>query len=478
MAPAPNLAGPARASEDSEREPITTRRQFRRFRERPTIFVATAPTITAQLGQLGDQVERAFLTGARPEDGTTAGAVRWAGGELPEGWRHSERGHYLETDSPVFRFERTNGRPVELLRAASWFGDEPAEVEEYGAAWAQLGELVAATFGPAAKLLSTPSATGRHLFLMSIPEGKDWPVMSADLQELVRSTSGQGRIELTWRGGELPALHTYDGRWSYAALCKGLPFGIPGYDRRSEFEGYRRARYRVAVTVPAGWDHVGLLPAHGERGSWRWPSEPGEYFDTWADGCEVGLALKHGWQVRIRERLLFAEHQGAGRGPLDTWADRLVRMRERAPGRLIRSAVRAMLLHTVGAFYGRPHRVTRAGDFTDVPEDAANWRTAGDTHLWAEDRGQAWPIMAHPEWSAAIWARARARLLDAPTGHVRRAGALHVPRSHVVGFRTDAIYLTERADWPDDGKVGRFRLTRSVDGPLPAPTSTRLDAHG
>src|SRR5690606_26455092 len=129
--------------------------------------------------------------------------------------------------------------------------------------------------------------------------------------------------------------------------------------------------------------------------------------------------------------------------------------------------------HTIGAFHGRPHRTTRASTHAqDVPPDARDWRLEGDTFLWAEGERQAWPGMAHHEWSAAICARRRPRLLSGPTGAKGVwAGVLHVDPAQLVTCRTDAIYLTSDPGWPDDGSVGRFRRKRLVEGPLRVPTN-------
>src|SRR5260221_684717 len=81
-------------------------------------------------------------------------------------------------------------------------------------------------------------------------------------------------------------------------------------------------------------------------------------------------------------------------------------------------------------------------------------RVDGDRLVWVEQAPNATPDLAHPEWSSTIWARARARLLSAPSS----TGALSLDSSQVVAFSTDAIYATCDPHWPDDGTVGRWRL--------------------
>lgn len=439
-----------------------------------------AASLAEQLGQLGPEVERVYLVGPRPGDGTAAGLRRWAAGAVPPGWvPHGAL--YAEGVTPAMRYQRTgDGPPVELVAASAWYPDatDPATT---AAAHELLRELVGGAFD-GGELLTTPASTGRLLLMRSLG-GRSFPVLDTDTQELIRSTSGQGRIELLApAAAELPELVAYDGRLMYAGCVRELGHGVPTHDDGDEYAGMVRGRYRVRFTVPRDWCHVGLLGVHDGDG-WRWPSTPGEEHETWADGAEVGLAIAHGWTVRIRERLLFPEHRGR---PLDGWASRLVAIREQLlaraavgavegeTARLAAAGVRSILLHGIGALHGTPHRVTRASTNPgDVPAEAGDsWRIEGDTHVWSEAEAASWPAMCHPEWSAAVWARARVRLLHAPAGRGQApAGALHVARSQLVAFRTDAVYLASDPRWHDDGAVGRLRRVSSTPGPMPWPRS-------
>lgn len=412
-----------------------------------------------------------YLLGPRPTN-----VREWSAVELPAGWGHDVAGHYLEGTLPVFRFRRDDGTRVELHRAAAWFGEHEPAADDAAEALHELGRLFAGAFDDG-QLLATPSATGRYLLMRSIAFGQEWPTMTAEQQQLVRSTSGQGRIELFPRTGDVERIVSYDGRFMYGALCWGLPGGVPVQDHVDEFAGYQKGRYHVTATVPAGWNGPGILGAMVEGGGWRWPSNPGEKFTTWCDGAELAIAFDHGWSISIHERLLFPSY--TTKGPADVWSDKLVKMREafthesEAVTALVRAGIRAVVLHSIGAFHGRPHKVTRMGSADDVPAEADGLRIEGETFLWAEaSAGQAWPEMAHPEWSAAVWGRARARLLSAPTGTKNhRAGLLHVDPSTVLAVRTDAVYLTTDPGWPDDGKTGRFRKVSEAVGPMPAPRS-------
>lgn len=464
--------------------------------EAGALFAARGHTAAELLASLPGDVSRVYLTGERPgldgpEDSDAANVRAWCLADPGQGWSVAEAGHYLsEPTLPVCRWTHASGRAVELHRAASWLGEgdySPAQARD---AHGLLGELLAGAFEGGA-WLSTPATTGRDLWRRTIGPDKEWPVLSDELRELLHATAGQGRSELLApAGAELPGFVYLDGRLMYAALTWGMPVGEPRrwtgaeVGRLADDERVRlfrgRGRWLVRATVPRGWDHVGLLMARDPGGlGWRYPARPGETFDTWADGGEVHLAQEHGWRVEPVEGITWAEGK-----PLDTWTRKLVECwhaaGERAPdpevAGLTRGAVRAVILFAVGAFAARTHMVTRTVRESEAAGLAPRGgvRRVGEHLTWQEPaKANAWSAaQAHPEWSACVWARARTRLLDGPSGTPGvRVGALHVPRSSVLGFRTDALYLTENPRWPDDGKPGRFRVKGALRGPVAAPGS-------
>jgi hypothetical protein len=84
---------------------------------------------------------------------------------------------------------------------------------------------------------------------------------------------------------------------------------------------------------------------------------------------------------------------------------------------------------------------------------------------------------SHPEWSAEMWGRCRARLLSSPAVGGVRTGALHVPPGSVIGLRTDGLTLVGDPGWPDDGAPGRFRLVGRARGVFGWPqTEAELSA--
>ena len=504
--PPPTGAAPAASSHNLKEECETTvaraqpkpahvvsRRQRRQFRQRPVEWAPCRETVGEQLAELSPAVERLYIVGPKPAEMYT-----WATGELPAGWVHDRKGHYLDNRAgkgsrsvgtlPILRYQRTRegeARPLEIHRAAVWFGEGSPEITDCADAWRLISELIESKFDEG-QILSTPSATGRYLWMRTIPYGRTWDVLDNDTQALIRSTSGQGRVELFWSGGPLPQLVQYDARWAYAALCgTSLGAGTPTRDTVDEYAGNGvRGRYLVAGNVPDNWVRPGIIGMQDDASGWRWPREPGEPFKAWVDGAELSIALNHGWEPTIHERLLFPRYDG--RGPLDTWRDKLVELRAAIEAReavgsttaevaaLAKAGVRSVLLQTIGAFQGRGHRVTIATDDDEaVPASAREtWRMEGNTHLWNEDTGQAWAEMAHPEFSAAIWSRMRARLLEGPRQNGAHVGMLNVEPAELVGCRTDAIYTTKDPGWPDTGKVGAFRIKRTVNGPLAPPRNT------
>lgn len=475
---------------------LTARRQARKFSPRATAFLEpTARERREPLGLLArapDGADRVYLLGDRlaARDGLAAWLER-----LPDGWREHPRGSYLEGEHPVMRLVRPDGRPLELLRAASWYGEGDYSASLAARAWELLEVALRDAFGADAALLSSPAATGRDLFRRSIPFGREWDTLPDELQSLIRATTGQGRIELLPRSGELGELVGYDGRMMYAALCRELPHGSARHVRAREYLGYTRARYNATAQVPRDWAERCACgaPGHGGLGllgwwdydarGWEYPSEPGRVFSGWWDGAEIHVALAHGWRFEYHTAIVW-ERSDQRQGPLDGWARRLIGARNallevygqgdgRAAAVLAGRAVRAIVLHAIGAFFAGARRVTQSAPLEHaaerVPADAADLRVEGDSIVWAATVPPAWPELCHPEWPAAIWARARARLLDGPDGQGGRAGALHVPASSLVAFRTDAIYLDADPGWGDDGRPGRLRRTLKRAGPLPAP---------
>lgn len=465
------------------------------------------------------RVERVYLVGPRPvaagaesQGPVTAGRL-WFLGPLPEGWEHA--GHWFPDDgAPIGRYAAGGGRRLGITLAAEWFGQSPYSVTEAAQAWDMLRTMIRTTkrgFGVDAILLDTPATTGRDLWRRTIGKNKDgspkkYPVLSTELRELIQSTAGQGRREVIPEGPQtLQWYSQYDMRFAYAALAWGLPVGEParvtgqkwaGLDNDARVRMLKgRGRWLVTATVPDGWQHVGILAAPSADSLWCYPRTPGQRMTTWATGTELALAAEHGWRFEVHEGITWAEGK-----PLTEWKDKLTDMYRHAElsewaretpvvAKLVRTALRNLVLMAIGAFASRVHMVTKHAPMTKAGEKMLpatapvrivqgaggqglyQWQEPGERSEWVQR-------LDHPEWSAEIWGRCRGRLLSAPTGVTGvRAGALHVAPGQVLGMRTDALYLACDPEWVDDGAVGRYRRESWMVGEIRRPhTDAELGA--
>lgn len=457
---------------------------------RGTTGIAYTPNLAGVLDLAWrEDCDRVMLTGKRPPAG-------WLLGGLPSGWVHGA--HHLDHETPVGRYTNGEGRRFEVRRAAEWFGAGDYTPAQAAAGWHALTTALAEAV-PDLRPLASPGATGREAWLRSRSFDHGQPItppqVSAEIAELLRETSGQHRIELFAEPANRPdkatdQLWLLDGRLMYAACMRELGAGpatmldATDAERLFDLDPYARARYQVRVTIPAWWEAAGILPLKSgddARDGWEYPHEAGRTFTTWADAAEVWLAAyQFKWPTTFLAGMMFTP----GR-PLDTWAARLLRAVDKAGASadpaapLVRAGVRWMLLHSIGAFHstGRtettitPNPMTRpAGDGWGAPSTenyAAVWRR----RIPLDGRAAA---MSHPEWSAQVWGRARARVLWAPTAvKGTYAGALTIPGAQLVSIYGDAVMTTRRPEWAapdyDDGKPGRLR----VKGYLPD-----LDAAG
>lgn len=472
--------------------------QHRLFLE-PVLSDPEATTYTA--GDIchlaaGAQARVVHLCGARP-GGDVDGFARWRECDLGP-WEPRPEGHYLrDLLTPVLRYQAGDTK-VDVRSVGEWFGDHTDATPVEAEAAFDIMRDVLATRVPGAILWASPQATGTDLLLRTLPAGREWPALDKALQTEIRHTSTQGRIE-TWplgppnlrypvdfySSGAIPRLVEYDGRFMYAALCAELPEGEPVMGEgwpEPETLGYLpgtepvmvRGRYLVEWRAPKNWAHVGILPRLGRDG-WTWPADR-KWSRGWVDGAELLVAERWGWEVKVRRHLCWP--RPAGGGPLREWAALLVAARDHVrllgdtrAHRFAQAGLRAMLLTTIGVLHGRGHDLTRTAPVDgQLPSGRkARLRVEANRYVWTEQGEVARPEFAHPEWSAAIWSRCRARLLDARGPNGTRTGALHLDPATIVGFSVDALYLTDDPGWADDGRPGRLTRRAVHEGPLPAP---------
>ncbi|MET9720483.1 hypothetical protein ABZZ46_34475 [Streptomyces rochei] len=478
-----------------------------------------ADILTAVFHAVPDGVERIYITAGDPwhrdadrypylRDAVTA----WLNAPTP-GWRTDTgrgrdrmAGHFVHARNPVGRYQRDDGKAhVEIRSVGEWFDlddhDTPATVRD---AFVLLWQALRRHWSDAV-LMGSPSQTGRDLWTRTIPirgqHADGFPVLSEELRGLLHATAGQGRNELITPPRvpeQLPALVEYDRTFAYAKHTWKSPVGTPRRITAATFASWSekeqiRALYgcghwHVRVTVPDGWNHVGLLPAPapGDR-AWHYPAQPGTTFTTWAGGPELHTALTNPlqpWKIEILDGILWDDGK-----PLDDWAKKLKETwtnltaqaqfhgdpQQARAAHLASRAVRAILLYGIGSFAQRPRMVTgttpRAME-RDVPADAEIIGFDDQQITWQRPTGFSRDPNAHPEWAAAIWSGARAALLSQRHRDDNTyAGALHTPPGTVVAFRTDALYLTQPQNWPYHHQPGDYLLKGHLPGPVTAPTT-------
>lgn len=313
-------------------------------------------------------------------------------------------------------------------------------------------------------LLATPAQMSAELLKFSLPYNQVYEPLPEEEAMTIIINLGQGRIETFYHGnGSLERIYDYDGRWMYAACLRHVPNGKMVHDFESVFEKYTPGFYRVNATVPTSWNHIGLLPMRNPSGSnikFSYPRTPGQTFASWCTTPELRLAVANGWEIEVKERILWPETSKLPE-PLKMLGERLIKLRleiaEKYPEparSIIRAGARNMLLHLVGSL----HRVDReydgyTSDIASVPRNAtSSVLIDGEDEIWRytlpEKLSPLQRVMSQPHWPAYLWGDARAR---------GAKQALLVPFEVLVAFRVDAVWTSKDMEWQDDGKIGTFR---------------------
>lgn len=450
---------------------------------------------------------RIMLTGKRPEP--APGIRHWLYVKTPH-WKPGS--HWVNNGPVTGRFEHeTTGFKIEVRTVDEWFGDGMLTPAQARVAWDTTAAILKAA-DERARLMMSPAATGTNLWALSLPRNVNPVPVSADIAEELHATSGQHHLEHLVAGPSRSAHEDtralidpasmkkisefayVDGRFMYAALGRELGIG-PGVrlNRQRAFEllnedPYARARFLVRFKVPKDWAHVGVLGVRHRRieDGWYYPNVPGASGETWADAAEVHVALQHGWMIDPVEAVVFNKAR-----PLDTFTERMMRARDRvatspdlnpALRKAVMAALRAIVLHTVGAFASSGRDQTRVT--TNALEIPAEYRTKaqrqGELFIYRipSERNARTESFYHPEVAAQVWGRARARVLDGPSAlGLHTAGALTVDPGTLIGINGDAIYTTRLPAWSlpagngggDDGKTGRLRLQGYLHGTFNTP---------
>lgn len=412
---------------------------------------------------------------------------------------------------------QTTQQKVEVRTAAEWFGDLHLSPEQARQSWDMVATTLRSVEERATMFLS-PSATGRNLWALSLPKSVDLQPVSADIAEEIHKTTGQHHLEHLVAGENFsqspmcrplidpkttPNIDKFayvDGRFMYASLCRELGIG-PGrrLNRAAAFDllendRYARARYLVRFTVPQDWEHVGIFALQHTNAAdgWYYPNIPGTGGDTWVDAAEIDIARRHGWTVEPLEAVQFQKAR-----PLDTFAERIIRARDRVDSnpelpallrKAVSAALRAMVIQAIGAFASRGlDRTIRVSSAREIPVEYQSSVVRYGSEFTYTIPGQISERnrpFYHPELATQIWARGRAKVLETPLAGSygnARGGALSVNPKTLIGINGDAIYTTEVPRWAlperfgggDDGKTGRLRLQGVVEGNMITPASLR-----
>ncbi len=450
---------------------LTLKRGQKHPSPRTTNFVRTlTPEVLEETG--GDEI---WITGDNPETRLTRQRLM---AFTAAGWTVTRYLSALRTATLT-----RAGRTVTVRSSSRWYGAEenPVLIQQ---AHARLLTLLRNLFGSWVYLWPTPTQTGQELLRGSLPFDREYPVLSPHLLERIVRNSPQGRRELTTAKdglnaglAKLPGLYEVDARWMYAACVRDLPTGLPQHDEISGLAVKRVADwyvphkpgvYVVHARVPQDWHHVGLLPERLQDTT-QWPWKPGYAFASACTGAELELAIKHGWVLSVHERLVWPERSS---DPAKGWITKLRALRsaedaEAARGdpaaALVSMALRRLVLDTIGGW----HRVESveegfipAGEPIMLPAGAVPQPREGGV-AWTRRRA-AISEMTHPEWSATVWGRARARLVKE---------ALCFPPEQIIALRTDALWAASEPLYMREvePQPGSFRVKSSYPRPVRAP---------
>jgi len=393
-------------------------------------------------------------------------------------------------------YER-DGFKVYLYGTGNYFGEE-SDLDAMYEVWSALEEKLQQAFHiegyPA--LRSTPALTGKELLIVSLPKERQYTRLPDDILELITHNFGQARIEtFTPKQESLEnGVYVTDGRWMYAHCISHLPTGPCYHNKRNEFIGVTTKAgilasacpgfYSITARVPDNWQHIGLIKASQGKTitdeSGYYPNTPGETFANWTTANELALALNHGWHIQIHERIIWPHELT---DPFAKWRKYLVELREQIEQEpssqvreMLKDAIRAILLHTIGSFHQFVTWEERFTPRSGLPILPRLQDTLGNKswHLYSiTPKGMKWkeavPLpehrqrFIHPEWSATVWGRARARL----------AGfALRLPFEDIISLRTDSVWSASLPELPEDtGKPGVFRIKEYIPGPWNWPNN-------
>ena len=363
------------------------------------------------------------------------------------------------SDPPQARYHRDR-TTIDVRTTGPWFGHDldPARVR---AAWQTLSRVLRGTFDRGVSLMGTPARTGLDLVQRSLPRHGMYPILPDDLRTIMHANAPQGRLAFLPTERTHSDLYWLDGRWMYAACVSNLPCGLRWLFERSHAYIERvPAMYFAGWRAPADWPFpFGLLPelTDDEEQRCTYPTDHA-WHSGWMTGAEYELARAEGWEIRISQRMTWDMAQP---DPLRNWATKLRTIREHTPDPLVAYATRHLLIDTVGAFARQARaelHLTPRADAAAIPVDAYGEVIIGEHIQWSRDvpLARETHMFAHPEWSWTVWGRARTRAHRAALEYLRSGCG------EIAVIFSDALVVTADPGWEDDGRVGRFRVKRTM----------------
>lgn len=361
------------------------------------------------------------------------------------------------------------GKTTHMYPLNIWFDTEPgANLKQALKSKQGLQQLIENAFQPVGThserrervsipLLANPTQQGLMLLQHVLPYGREYDC-TPEVVEALNDFTLQGHIETFYHGCDtLDDLHCYDGRWMYASCLRHVPVGKCLHDTLDTIVPFVPGFYRVEVTVPPAWSHIGLFALKQRDGSYQYPRKPGDTFITWATSPEVHLAQKNGWILKVLERLLWPETEKEPE-PLKAWCEKLVHLRQNVvdtypePFRgMYREAIRKIMLQALGALNRTGKEIDHyTQSMEGLPEDTTSeLLLPGDIWKYTTyaDLTPFQQVFCMPHWIKYVWGKARARLAQY---------ALECHFESLVALRVDAIWSNCPLPYPDSGKTGQF----------------------
>ena len=382
-----------------------------------------------------------------------------------------------------------------VKNAGTYFGEvKSEEMRMVRYAYHTLEYMLQREFKGFRRLYSTPASTGRKLIEMSLPENRRYERLDDKSCEFLKVNFGQGRVEVfnqaiindekveykyIGNGG----MDRVDGRLMYGACMSHLPVGQCTHEISCEvYMSYTQddkvfplypGFYRVEFMPPSDWKHIGLLPVRLSYDKMCYPNVSGCFHESYCTGEELAVAIENKWHCFVKESWLWRDTQKIT-DPLATWKKKIMKCYDATENTYIKSAIRRIILHTLGSFVqfnDIKERVTFRPTFIELGKIGARnlekiVRSRAETITWLENvplppSRQKW---VHPEWSRMAWGRARARVARM---------ALKIPFKYIVGIMTDEILccdlpkeIKEQIFIDDTHRPGSFRIKGKIDGSM------------